>query len=498
MKMETRSRAIDKVYKRRDRIEMPDFQREEVWPEARKKLLIDSILKGWHLPKFYFRKGEDGVLECVDGQQRLSAIFSFFGNEFTLGEITETKLKGKKYSELDDDLSDAFDDFEIEIEEIEDASEDELRELFKRLQLGTPLNTAERINAIRGELRDFCIEISKEPFFSERIGIKNTRYAHFETVVRWAHVEARGTPSQMRYPQLESLLEENKSFSRSSDTAKNIKGAINFLGEAFPQECRVIRNRANLLSVCMLASRVYGKKLTSGAAANVFRDFIHTFFAQLSAEVQKGAKSNDRELLRYQQAITANSAGGDSVQDRISILMKRLATHSPAFTPLLSSYPRAKETLDIAIDELADVSRVLVYDVNRLYSATNGEDRFKMTNKSSKALQTIGVSCRDRTTYDELIDALYILVYEGSGNCKRLPDPVPTFAMDIKFLRGDIRHDLDHGKKSEISKKTTRNSDIFKIYSGKATPEECGPDDFIATQFRILEELVTFLSGLKT
>jgi len=39
MQMERRGRAIDKVYKRRDRIEMPDFQREEVWPDTKKRLL---------------------------------------------------------------------------------------------------------------------------------------------------------------------------------------------------------------------------------------------------------------------------------------------------------------------------------------------------------------------------------------------------------------------------------------------------------------------------
>ncbi|HTS89301.1 MAG TPA: DUF262 domain-containing protein, partial [Gemmatimonadales bacterium] len=63
MKMELRSRAIDKVFKRRDRIEMPDFQREEVWPLEKKRRLLDSILRGWHLPKFYFRKVENGVFE---------------------------------------------------------------------------------------------------------------------------------------------------------------------------------------------------------------------------------------------------------------------------------------------------------------------------------------------------------------------------------------------------------------------------------------------------
>ena len=54
MKMEMRRRSIDKVYKRRDRIDMPDFQREEVWTDHQKRQLIDTVLRGWHLPKFYF------------------------------------------------------------------------------------------------------------------------------------------------------------------------------------------------------------------------------------------------------------------------------------------------------------------------------------------------------------------------------------------------------------------------------------------------------------
>jgi hypothetical protein len=497
MEMETRSRAIDKVYKRRDRIEMPDFQREEVWPEHKKRLLIDSILKGWHLPKFYFRKLDDGTFECVDGQQRLSAIFSFFADELTLAEDTAKRVEANLYSELDDDTSDKFDDFEIEIEEIEDASDEELEELFKRLQLGTPLNTAEKINAIQGALRDFCHEIAGKPFFAQRIGIKNTRYTHFETVAKWVFVEARGIQPQMRYPQLESLLKDNRTFSRSSDTAKRIEGAVNFLNKAFPEECRVVRNRANALSICMLASRVQAQKLTSDTAAAQFRYFVQMFFSQLSAEVQKGVKAVDKELLRYQQAITSGSTGGDSIRARIAILTKRLATHSPLFSSFLSSYSEAGDAATLTINELQDASRALVYEVNREYSAANGEDLFKMTTKSSNAVHTLGVPCRDIATYGDLVDALYFIVYEGSGNCKRLPSPPPDFAMDVKFLRADVRHDLDHGSEKDVAKRVTRNAVVFQNYSGKKTPEECGPDEFMSVQLKLLQALLSFLSSLK-
>ncbi len=497
MEMETRSRAIDKVYKRRDRIEMPDYQREEVWPDEKKRLLIDSILVGWHLPKFYFRKVDDNTFECVDGQQRLSAIFSFFADELTLSEDTASRVGATKYSELRDDDSDAFDDFEIEFEEIEVASDDELEELFKRLQLGTPLNTAEKINAIQGDMRNFCHEVADKPFFAKRISLKDTRYAHFETVAKWVFVEARGIQPQMRYPQLESLLKDNRTFSSSSDTAKRVHGAVDFLSKAFPDECTVVRNRANTLSICMLAGRLQAQGLTSDTVAAEFRDFVQIFFDQLSAEVQKGVKAVDRELLRYQQAITSGSTGGNSIRSRIAVLTKRLATHSATFSSLLSAYAEAGDAASIAIGELQEVSRTLVYEINRTYSATAGEDLFKMTTKSSNAIHTLGVACRDSTAYGEFIDALYFLVYEGSGSCKRLPSPPPEFAMDVKFLRADIRHDLDHGTEKKVAKKIIRNADVFEKYSGKKAPEECGPDEFLSIQMKILQSLVQFLTSLK-
>ncbi|HET7212257.1 MAG TPA: DUF262 domain-containing protein [Terriglobia bacterium] len=496
MKLELRGRAIDKVYKRRDRIEMPDFQREEVWPDKKKRLLIDSILRGWHLPKFYFRKLDEGTFECVDGQQRLTAIWEFFDDVLQLDEDAAKRVGGERYSLLPDDVSDDFDDFEIDIEEIEDATDGELEELFKRLQLGTPLNTAEKINAIQGELRDFCHEMAAKPFFKDKIGLKNTRYTHFEAVAKWAFVEARGIQPQMRYPQLESLLRENRTFSRSSDTAKRISGAVDFLDKAFPDKCSLVRNRANTLSICMLAGRVQAQGLDAGDYGMSFEDFIHTFFSQLAAEVEKGVKATDRELIRYQNAITSGSTGGDSIRARIEILTKRLATHDPRFSRLLGAYHEATDALTRNLAELCATCRDALYAANRKYSAAHGEDLFKMTNESSAALTTIGEPSRDIAQYGRLIDALYVLVYEGSGACKRMPSPPPEFTMDVKFLRTAVRHDFDHGDEAEIKRKRLRASEVFARYAGKKSPEECGPDEFLVVQTRILHALQEFLLKL--
>src|SRR3546814_14453558 len=52
----------------------PDYQRPPAWSRKQKQLLMDTILRNYDIPKFYWRKVNraDGVqYEVVDGQQRL-------------------------------------------------------------------------------------------------------------------------------------------------------------------------------------------------------------------------------------------------------------------------------------------------------------------------------------------------------------------------------------------------------------------------------------------
>lgn len=495
MKMRLQSRAIDKVYKRRDRIDMPDYQREEVWSTQKKQLLIDSILNGWHLPKLYFRKTDENSFECVDGQQRLSAIFEFFDDRLSLSTESTTKFKASKYSELPDNISDDFDDFEIEIEEIEDADDNELEELFRRLQLGTPLNTAENLNAINGDMRNFCHTLSKMPFFVNKIPLRNARYSHFEITARWLFIEARGIQPQVRYPQLEGFLKENRSFSSQSETAKRTARALEYLDNAFPEKCKALRSRANVLSVCMLAANVVAQQLDKNTAS-IFGDFVNKFFSDLAAEVEKGHESTEKELLRYQLAISVGSADGPSIKARNNILAKRLSMYSPEFSPLMGLYSDVENEAVRNLGEIAESIKETVFAVNRKYQGANGEDLFKMTTESVAGLNKLGVVCKDSNTFGEFVDSLYFLIYEGSGSCKRLPSPPPDFAMDVKFLRTSLRHDVDHGDSNEVKKKHIRNADVFKKYSGKVTLGECSPEEIFVTQLRILEEALSFLKKL--
>jgi hypothetical protein len=126
MEMNSNKRALDKIYKRRDRFEIADWQREEVWGTEKQRRLIDTILRGWKLPKFYFLKTSDSPeqFDVVDGQQRLSAIWEFLDGNLVLSDETASEFGGKTYATLSSDISDAFDDYEIEYDEIIGATDE--------------------------------------------------------------------------------------------------------------------------------------------------------------------------------------------------------------------------------------------------------------------------------------------------------------------------------------------------------------------------------------
>lgn len=60
----------------------PGFQRQSVWKQSDRALLIDSILRNYPLPAIFLYKREDKgelIFDVIDGKQRLESIFMFTG-----------------------------------------------------------------------------------------------------------------------------------------------------------------------------------------------------------------------------------------------------------------------------------------------------------------------------------------------------------------------------------------------------------------------------------
>ena len=106
MELNKKAWPLATIFGIRDRIDTnPDYQRPSVWAPSQKKLLIDSILRNYDIPKMYWRKvGKNpDKYEVVDGQQRLRAIWEFMEGKFDLGKdadtLNGTVLKNLKYSD---------------------------------------------------------------------------------------------------------------------------------------------------------------------------------------------------------------------------------------------------------------------------------------------------------------------------------------------------------------------------------------------------------------
>ena len=494
MKMESKTRAIDKIYKRRDRYEIPEWQRQEVWGRSKQQNLIDSILRGWKLPKFYFLKvsGAPESYEVVDGQQRLVTIWEFFDNELPLAEQTAKEFGGHYYNELSDHIVDAFDDYEIEFDEIEDATEEEVKKFFQRLQEGLPLTSAEKLNSVHSKLRDFLVKLAKHPFF-KKTSASDRRYGHFDILAKVAAIEIDGIGVGLRYDELRAVFESQSQFSAGSNVAKRIKAALDFVDSGFDEETgRLLRNRTVVQSLLSLVCRLIQAGKVDGHERGVSQFFVG-FLDQLNKQVELGQRATDPEYLEFQRSVNANMKEGARVRQQI--LLRKLLSSNPGFAEMLDPAAVVESGLKTAIATDAAEIVTLVGRLNEQYSAVHGEDLFKATNRTAQAQANLGKMTEDFDQYKTLMDDLYFLFWESIGN--RLGGRVPVAFTDVNTLRTDLQHDVDHGKKPKIRAKKKKIGQVFAKYAGAPSPAGLAPDRFIVVQANILAALKQDLRQLK-
>lgn len=171
---------IMSMYERDEIIIDPDFQRLFRWTEEQKSRFIETILLGIPIPPIFVAEDEHGRWELVDGLQRISTIFSFFG-------LLKTLPERNNWSLLEGDLIKSQEGFNREslplkfqlnikrstcrIEIIRWNSKYDMRfELFNRLNTGgSPLTNQEIRNCIyRGtstKFNDFLKKMAANPDF---------------------------------------------------------------------------------------------------------------------------------------------------------------------------------------------------------------------------------------------------------------------------------------------------------------------------------------------
>lgn len=138
-----------------DFILAPEYQRNNVWEPNKQSKLIESFMINIPIPPVFLYETSFSKYEVVDGRQRISAILSFYNNEFPLtGLEIFTELEGKRYEELEDEFKERLDRrFLSAIILLKESTSTDSRELelkqfiFERLNTGGELLEPQEIRS---------------------------------------------------------------------------------------------------------------------------------------------------------------------------------------------------------------------------------------------------------------------------------------------------------------------------------------------------------------
>jgi hypothetical protein len=252
---------------------------------------------------------------------------------------------------------------------------------------------------------------------------------------------------------------------------------------AFKNKSPLLRNRSVVQSFCTLAARFVENDNQNGAEGEFF-DFINAFMEELARQVEMGQQADDFDYLEFQQTINANVKG--AAKQRHQILMRKMIVSRPDLAdrlgPAIVMQSGAKSCIPGIVDRIAGQITTL----NSKYASLNGSELFKTTNKTTAALSVIRQPIQDHGEYGTLVDSLYFLLWESSGD--RLSVRPQAFS-DIRDLRTELRHDIDHGKSRKVVAKRKKLAEVFRRYSGETNPGTMAPHKFPLVHAALLTEV---------
>ena len=211
-----------------------------LWPDNARSYFIDTILNDFPFPKIIIRQTVDlktrkTKREVIDGQQRLLTIKDFIEGKFKLSKVSK-KYYSQYFNELEYNEQTSFLAYEISTDNVLSASEEEILEIFRRINSYTlPLSKTEQRNATyQGEFKWFISNLTEyfTPFFETYKTLTTREIARMEdadllTEITQAilfGIQARSVSK------LETLYKENdKTFNDKENIEKIIIETLEFV-----------------------------------------------------------------------------------------------------------------------------------------------------------------------------------------------------------------------------------------------------------------------------
>ena len=355
----------------------PSYQRDFVWNKKDKQKLLDSIYNDMYIPPIFLRKVADKNIpyEVIDGKQRLSSIFEFCSNKLPLRKEKSLPehLFGKKYEQLDFADKETFiSNRKMKIEIVEEATDVEIIEQFRRLQNGRHLNGAEKRNATVGEMRDVICELAKSGVFKNLPSIKNKRKKYEGVLAQVVCLELAGSehaiPAGCQASNLDNMYDSNRVGFKGSKKHKRIQRVLNYISSCLKEETPEISN-GYFISMYLLVSSLMDSFVLLGKEKDIIGFFKKIYLdCKVNQEKSDNDPSKDKELLSLTHNLTNACDNKNNITKRQIVIENR-------FFNMLNMVP---------------------LDDSRSFSKES--DRIKLWNKSDKKC----FHCREEISYDSM------------------------------------------------------------------------------------------------
>lgn len=291
-------------------------QRGHCWDIDRKSLFIHSLTCGYPVPAFFAVKSETGY-SMLDGKQRSEAVRAYINNEYELKNVPEVilengetlEINGNKFETLPEDLQDNIKSFSLTIYYFENITEDEIADVFYRLNNGKPLSSIE-LTRVKAKSIDIIKEIGKHEIFTSALTEKAlSKYTNEEISIKaWVLLNTENPSFETKFVRnvittTEITEEQKNTIIKAFDNILYVYTDISEAGDKDAKRtARKILRKTHLLSLIPIAVRIE----KDGIDKDNFSEFVMSFFNSKETSINE----------IYNESCIEKSASESSVKER--------------------------------------------------------------------------------------------------------------------------------------------------------------------------------------
>lgn len=305
-----------------------DYQRGDIWTQAQQVELIKSINHRYSVGVIVLFINDQGQYEILDGQQRILTIKKYLDDNIDLNQA-----EVEKYSELslqEKSLLDAYCVYYLKLKSHDpETKEEDIVQTFLRLQEGTPLNKAEKLNAHRGAFKDTVLEVrEKHPLFKYLGKDKRFRLRQLAAELLLLELEGDFDNKIFHSLDLKSMIEGTKKYEKSisSKKLKFFKGNLDCLEQSLNYLLTGFKPR-EVTAFYLLISYLRKKKADKSNLLNEFAAFARIFLEKLNSfsiydsSHPKGMSKDEFNIYKKYKQESKILTTSESIRNRLDIMI---------------------------------------------------------------------------------------------------------------------------------------------------------------------------------